>query len=193
MIEKYLNESDDTELIRAAQEGNKGSFGMIFDKYKTKSYQIAVGLMGNHDDAWDVTQEAFARAWLHIDTFRLHEPFFPWVYQILRRIGLNKLKQNKNHSPIETTQNEKYFSENSEFDPFVIAERNDRNDKIWKAVYSLNDLHREIIILRHFQELSYKELTETLYISKGTVMSRLYNARKELEKRLKGYMKQELL
>lgn len=193
MIEKYLNESDDTELIRAAQEGNKGSFGMIFDKYKTKSYQIAVGLMGNRDDAWDVTQEAFARAWLHIDTFHLHEPFFPWFYQILRRIGLNKLKQNKNHSPIETTQNEKYFSENPEFDPSVIAERNDRNDKIWKAVYSLNDLHREIIILRHFQELSYKEMTETLYISKGTVMSRLYNARKELEKRLKGYMKQELL
>ena len=193
MTDKLIDEGDDRELIKAAQKGDKGSFGMIFNKYKTKSYQIAVGLMGNHDDAWDVTQEAFARAWLHIDTFRLDEPFFPWLYQILRRLGLNKLRHNKNHSPAETAQNENIYSDNSEFDPSVIAERNDRNDRIWKAVYSLGNLHREIIILRHFQELSYQELSETLFISKGTVMSRLYNARKELEKRLKRFMKQELL
>ena len=193
MINKYLDETDDAELIRAAQEGDKDSFGMIFNKYKTKSYPIAVGLMGNRDDAWDVTQEAFARAWVHIDTFRLHEPFFPWFYQILRRLGLNKLKKHKNHSPVESAPNEKYFSKNSEFDPSVIAERNNRNDIIWKAVHSLSDLHREIIILRHFQELSYKKISETLFISKGTVMSRLYNARKELEKRLKRLKEQEVL
>ena len=71
MINKYLDETDDTELIRAAQEGDKDSFGMIFNKYKTKSYQIAVGLMGNRDDAWDVTQEAFARACMGRDPMRI--------------------------------------------------------------------------------------------------------------------------
>ncbi len=191
MVAKYSDGRNETLLIKAAQDGDGRSFDMIFDKYKSKSYRIALGLMGNHDDALDVTQEAFMRAWLNISTFRPNEPFFPWFYQILRRLSLNKLKKYKDHSPVEPFQSENPREKNSEFDPSIILERNERNDKIWRAVYSLGDLHREIIILRHFQELSYKELSEALFISKGTVMSRLYNARKELGKLLNSLLEQE--
>ena len=191
MVAKYSDGRNETLLIKAAQDGDGRSFDMIFDKYKSKSYRIALGLMGNHDDALDVTQEAFMRAWLNISTFRTNEPFFPWFYQILRRLSLNKLKKYKNHSPVEPFQSENLREKNSEFDPSVIVERNERNDNIWRAVYSLGDLHREIIILRHFQELSYKELSEALFISKGTVMSRLYTARKELGKLLNSLLEQE--
>ncbi len=184
-------EKNDAILLQEAQQKNENSFALIVKKYKTEAYQIALGFMGNHDDAWDAIQDAFTRSWLHINTFKSDKPFFPWFYQILRRICLNKIKHNNLHPLAELDDNENYLQDDSRFDPSVIVEQNDRNVSIWKTVYCMPVKQREIIVLRYFQELSYEEISHLLFINKGTVMSRLYYARKSLKDRLNGLLEQE--
>lgn len=184
-------EKDEAILLREAQQKNGNSFALIVKKYKVEAYQIALGFMGNHDDAWDATQDAFTRSWLHINTFKSDKLFFPWFYQILRRICLNKIKHNNLHPMAELDDNENFLQDDSSFDPSVIVEKNDRNVSIWKTVFSMPVKQREVIILRYFQELSYEEISSLLFISKGTVMSRLYYARKSLKDRLNGLLEQE--
>lgn len=184
-------EKDEAILLREAQQKNGNSFALIVKKYKVEAYQIALGFMGNHDDAWDATQDAFTRSWLHINSFKSDKLFFPWFYQILRRICLNKIKHNNLHPMAELDDNENFLQDDSSFDPSVIVEKNDRNVSIWKTVFSMPVKQREVIILRYFQELSYEEISSLLFISKGTVMSRLYYARKSLKDRLNGLLEQE--
>jgi len=149
------------------------------------AYFIALGYVGNREDALDLSQEAFVRAYCNIHRLRKGGKFFPWFYQILKNLCFSHLRKHRGKETyaLEDEQGNKMEPEGDGtwFDPEMIAERNETKDLVWQAIGKLDDKHKEVIILRHFQNLSYEEISEMLHCNKGTITSRLYYARKQLK------------
>jgi RNA polymerase sigma-70 factor (ECF subfamily) len=161
------------------------AFEAIVRKNMKSAYFIALGLVGNHEDALELSQEAFFRAFQNFKQLRAKGKFFPWFYQILRNLcfsHLRKRRRRKTDFLDESDRAQIKADVNDSFDPEAVAERNESKDRLWKAVGKLDDKHREVIVLRHFQNLSYEEMANVLFCNKGTVTSRLYYARKRLKK-----------
>lgn len=176
--------NDERLLLRRSRKGDKESFEKIVKTYMKRAYSIALGFVGNHEDALDLSQEAFIRAYRNINKYDTERNFFPWFYQILKNLCFNYAKKRKERSFSSVARGESnhiYNTVDENCDPSLIMERDELKDSLWKAINQLDDKHREIIVLRHFQELSYNEIAGVLACNKGTVMSRLYYARRELK------------
>jgi RNA polymerase sigma-70 factor (ECF subfamily) len=148
------------------------------------AYFIALGLVGNREDALELSQEAFYRAYKHFDQLNSKGKFFPWFYQILRNLCFSHLRKRKVRRAGSLDDPDGGGADvpmGDRFDPEMVAERNESKDRVWKAIGQLDEKHREVIILRHFQNLSYDEMAKVLFCNKGTVTSRLYYARKRLK------------
>jgi len=179
--------TEETAVLERCRKGSKEAFESVVRKYMKNAYFIALGFVGNREDALDLSQEAFFRAYRNIDHLNANSKFFPWFYQILRNLCFSHLRKTKKRQmqcfDESQCQGMEGCTDNS-FDPGVLAERNELQESIWEAIGQLDEKHREVIILRHFQNLSYEQIAQTLYYSKGTVMSRLYYARKRLKELL---------
>lgn len=167
-----------------SQTGPREAFEVIVKRHMKDAYLIALGLVGNREDALELSQEAFFRAYQHYDTLHSKGKFFPWFYQILRNLCFSHLRKRRlrRASSLDDTQFGGPEPEGAEcFDPEVIAERNEAKDRIWKAMSRLDDKHREVIMLRHFRNMSYDEMAKVLFCNRGTVTSRLFYARQQLK------------
>ena len=174
-------------LTEPARRGSKEAFESIVKMYMKKAYSIALGLVGNRDDALELSQEAFILAYRNIKQLKPNRSFFPWFYQILRNVCFSHLRKTRNrrsHSLEKIEEQGPVADVDDSFTPDVVAERNETKDRLWKAIGKLDKKHREVIILRHFQNLSYEQMSQILYCSRGTVMSRLYYARQRLKELL---------
>lgn len=163
---------------------SRNEFEAIVRRYMKDAYFIALGLVGNREDALDLSQEAFIRAYRNIKRFNPKWGFFPWFYRILRNLCFDHLrrKRHRRASSLEELDSQQgTIAVDDYFTPDVVAERNETKDRVWKAIGKLDEKHREVIILRHFRNSSYEQIAHTLFCSKGTVMSRLYHARKKLK------------
>ena len=183
----------DERLVSRCQAGEIQAFGILVEKYKQRAYYAALGLTGSPDEALDISQEAFVRAYRAIAKFQAGRGgFFTWYYQILRHLCFNFLRDRARRArpfaEVEASENTLQNIADANSDPAVIAERNELKDAVWRAINSLKDDEREIILLRDFQEMSYKEIAATLDCPLGTVMSRLFNARQKLREKLEGYL-----
>jgi RNA polymerase sigma-70 factor (ECF subfamily) len=184
-------------------EDSREAFEAVVKRHMKDAYFIALGLVGNKEDALELSQEAFYRAFKNYDRLNAKDKFFPWFYQILKNLcfsHLRKRKVRKNYQlqidncrlpSGDAEANSQSASCNSQsdegqddFDPEAIAERNESKDRIWRAISRLDDKHREVIILRHFRNLSYDEMAKLLFCNRGTVTSRLYYARQRLKELL---------
>jgi len=162
----------------------KDAFEAIVRKYMKDAYFIALGFVGNHEDALELSQEAFLRAFRNIKQLSSTGNFFPWFYQILKNLCFSHLRRKRIRQTISLDEIDgDTFDANApdHFDPGVVAERNESKNRLWKAIAQLDEKHREVIILRHFRNFSYEEMSEILFCNRGTVTSRLYYARKRLK------------
>lgn len=166
---------EERELIRRSVAGDKDAFGVLYKMYAPRIYRAVCGLLLNEEDALEVTQETFVRAWRALGRFRCDAPFFPWLYAIARNRCLSKLGRGGPHSS--------QLDEGMPGDDRA-ASRVELRQDVARALASLSPEHREVIILRHFEELSYAEIAHAMGIPVGTVMSRLHHARKALAARL---------
>jgi RNA polymerase sigma-70 factor (ECF subfamily) len=183
----------DEWLVSRCRAGDIQAFGALVEKHKQRAYYTALGLLGSHDDALDISQEAFVRAYRSVTEFQESRgSFFTWYYQILRNLCFNFIRDRAKHarafSAIEARRLPLVEIADASGDPSVIAEHNELKEAVWRAINTLKTHDREIIILRDFQDLSYKEIAETLNCPLGTVMSRLFSARKQLREKLAGYL-----
>ena len=170
--------------IERCRRGSPDAFEVIVRRYMKRAYFIALGLVGNRDDALDLSQEAFYRAYNNIEHLHSDRKFFPWFYQILKNLCFSHLRKRSSRqmASLDNISDEEVATDNNAiFDPEVVAERNELRTTVWKAIGKLGDKHREVIILRHFQNLSYEQMAGVLFCNKGTVMSRLYHARRKLK------------
>ena len=178
-----MDDSDDA-LIRRCQAGDTEAFGILVKRYAGRATGIATLLVGNHPDAMDVSQEAFVRAWRHIRGYRGESAFFTWYSTILRKVCLTwhgKRHRRKDSQPLDAAR-----MSGPSADPASVAEDNEQAELLRRAILRLTSKHREIIVLKHFEDLSYRQIADALEIPAGTVMSRLHAARGALRNELRG-------
>jgi len=169
---------DERSLIVRAQTGDRDAFGILVRLYLQRVYRAAHGIVHNHDDASDIAQDTFVRAYKNLDRFDVNRPLFPWLFRIARNLCLNRIERVTKR---EVSLPEFDTIRSSHQTPDEVAIARDEKERVRMAVAMLPDQHREIIELSHFQECSYKEMAEILGIPIGTVMSRLYHARQKLK------------
>jgi len=137
-------------------------------------------LTGNHDDAMDAVQKAFIRIYRALPRFRQGEPFFPWLYRIVRNAALNQRRDERRHKgemPLEWVRQ-------SDGKPTPLAETMaaDLRERLWAGIEALSMEQREVFLLYHFQGMKYREIADLLDLPIGTVMSRLHSARQQLRR-----------
>ena len=177
---------DEAAAVAAAREGDRAAFGELVQQYQRAAYAIAYGFVGNREDALDMAQEAFARAYRAMARFESGRPFYPWLYQIIRNTCFNHNKRRKRRGEISLDGlTESGFEAPDHETPRRAAALDDLQRGVVRGLETLSDEHREIIILRHIHERSYNEIAECLDIPVGTVMSRLHAARKKLQTALR--------
>ena len=160
------------QILEAVKKGDKESYGVIVKKYMQSAYYIALGFVHNQQDALDVSQDAFIRAFRKIKMFDTRKPFFPWFYRLMRNLCIDHLKRKRRAKeiPLDDVR-------------ILSAEEEDKELKktLWKGIEELPLEQREVIILRYFRQLSYAEIAELTGKPLGTVMSSLYYAKKRLK------------
>ncbi len=165
-------------------EKEKKEFENLVKSNMKRAYFVAYGFLGSKDDAVEISQEAFLRAYTNFKKFDRSKNFFTWYYKILKNLCLNHLRDFKAKKQINFLEPD--VLESDDYNPGENIEREEIHQAIEEAMNTLNFEDREIIILKEFQNMSYNEIAEVLEIPVGTVMSRLYYARKKLAKKLKG-------
>jgi RNA polymerase sigma-70 factor (ECF subfamily) len=168
-----MNSEDDGVLVRRCLEGEPAAFGRLVELHHKPLFNLAYRLLGNREDAQDSTQNALVKAYEHLASFDQRQRFFSWVYQILRNECLNALRSRRPSAPLP----EALAARESSVDPI---EQRERRTAVQKALLALSIEQREIVLLRHFTELSYDEIATTLGVPAKTVKSRLYSARQRL-------------
>ena len=172
---------DDAQLMDSVQQGNPVAFRVLVERYKKKAYFTALKLVGDPDDAYDLSQEAFIRVYNARRRYDKSHPFYAWFYTILRNLARNHLRKRavrlEHAARIRRIRRRNVDVSGS---PESILETDEAKKAVWAAIEKLSYEHREIIILRHFEDMSYDEIAKLLGIAVGSVMSRLYYARRKL-------------
>jgi len=158
--------------------GDSGGFEDLMTRYRGRVYGLAVNLTGNHDDAMDAMQKSFIRVHRSLAKFRLEDPFFPWLYRIVRNTALNQKRDEKRHRgdcPLEWVE-----KADGKVDPLAATMAADLREQIWQGIQALPEEMRLVFHAYHFEGLKYREIAESMDLPLGTVMSRLHAARTQL-------------
>jgi len=182
-VECTTGESD-AALVRRTRAGDTGAFGTLVERYMRRAYYAALGLVGSSDDALDLSQEAFVRAFKARHTIDPDRPFYAWLYQIIRRLCFNHTRDRRTRRRgIEAAGDwlaEQAAARTAGMKPDRALERVEAKRRVARALESLSDRDREVLVLKEFEGLRYREIAEILGVPIGTVMSRLYSARRRL-------------
>lgn len=188
---------EDRQLVRRAQDGDLSAFDELICRYQERVYATIYHMTSNHEDANDLTQETFVKAYKALNSFKGDSGFFTWIYRIAVNKTINFLKQRKNRQN-GFSLNDLDF--NAEHDPdlvSLVSEKNPRRDndlaelqeKLNEAMQKLSDVHRLVVTLHDVQGLSHEEIGKIMDCNPGTVRSRLFYARQQLQGSLADYLK----
>ena len=170
------------ELIRKCKAGNPRFYEPIVRAYEGPALRLAMGMMGNTEDAQDALQEAFVKAYQNLARFDLTRSFGPWFFQILRNHCRDLLRSRKARFRVETLdEHVEIPPAGRESSPERVRERKAARALLWKALERIGADHREILVLKELQGLRYAEIAAVLDVPEGTVASRLFHARKALK------------
>ena len=175
------------ELLRKCQAGNSRFFEPIVRAYERPGMRVALGMMGNPDDARDALQDAFVKTWQNLSRFDLKRRFAPWFFQILRNQCRDAVRSRKVRFNLEALdQGLEMKPGNPEGGPERRAERKAAKALLWKGLERLSEDHREILVLKEIEGFRYGEIARILTIPEGTVASRLFHARRALAAELRN-------
>jgi RNA polymerase sigma-70 factor, ECF subfamily len=179
----------DNIIVRQVCRGDSRAFKKLVEGLMKPAYYHALALLGNHDDAIDVSQQAFIRTWNARSSIDPERPFYPWFYTILKRLCLNSNRDKNRGREIALSMMPPWIEPVSGDDASDDIMQAEQSRLIQDALSKLSMDDREIIIMKDLDGFSYKEIAELLDIPVGTVMSRLYTARKRLKTKLEeaGY------
>jgi RNA polymerase sigma-70 factor (ECF subfamily) len=186
--------AEDRALIQLAQLGDLAAFRRLVERHQRRAFAVAVALVRNDDDAREIVQEAFLRAFKGLPRFQRDSTFFTWLYRIIANLGIDHVRRASAHShafqeerqgSTEADELEGAFLARVEgADPLDALRRREIAARLQSAFDVLPSYHQAVIVLRELEGLSYEEIAEALGVSKGTVMSRLFHARRKLQKAL---------
>src|SRR5512145_1810389 len=182
-------EADDLSLVRKARAGDDGAFQALVVRYQRKVYAVALGIVRDTDTAWDVSQEAFVRAHAHLAGLEGDEAFLKWLLRITSHLAIDAVRRERRSLKDAVVDGgEGILSTPLGLDPSANALRRELAGRMAAALGQLPEIHREILVLRELEGLTYEELADRLGIQKGTVMSRLFHARKKMQVLLADYV-----
>jgi len=179
----------EADLVRRARKGRREAREELARRLRRPAYLLALQLTGNPDDALDVAQDALLSFYASLGRFQVGRPVLPWLFRIVR----NRVKDLQRRSRVRRSES---LDRLLEVNPSVLAsaapgpesraELGELQRRVWKALARLSAPHREILVLREYQDLSYAEIASVLRIPAGTVMSRLHAARQRLRTELES-------
>lgn len=182
----------DVELVAAAAQGDAAAYRGLVERYQGRIYGVCYGMMRNSEDARDCAQEAFVKAYRNLDKFRFGSSFYHWLCRIAVNVSIDLLRRQKIRRADEFDEGYAaresgggFYYAHHRNDPARELERKGLNAKIYAALDTLPAEQRQVLILREMDGLAYKEIADVMGIPEGTVMSRLFYARKKMQALLK--------
>ena len=187
---------DEAVLVKRARQGDLGAYDELVKRYQERIYATIYHMTANHEDANDLAQEAFIKAYQALKSFKGGSSFYTWVYRIAVNKTINFLKQRKNKSHLSLND----LDLNAENDPDMVALVSDRTprrdaslselqEKLNAAMLKLSPVHRLVVTLHDVQGLPHEEIANIMDCNIGTVRSRLFYARQQLQAYLSDYLK----
>jgi RNA polymerase sigma-70 factor (ECF subfamily) len=185
---------DVRSIVERAREGDRAAFGQLVKSYQRRVYITAFRMMGNYDDASDVAQEAFIRAYRGLDSFDFRSDFFTWLYRIVINVSLNHLRQARRKRGISLQEAilPEPLQQQAGDDPRKILEFKQMMVATFQALDQLPDTQRATVVLVLMEGMPYREAAEILECSEGTVAWRMHEARKKLAERLGKHLNRTL-
>lgn len=188
-------DADDQPLVEACRKGDRQAFHDLYERYERKVYAVAYGFLRNPEDALDVVQEAFIKVYRYLPNFEGQSSFYTWLYRIVANLCIDHMRRNTRKRDVEFDDKLRHDGEQdlpAEFMP-ISALGNPgeavENKEILAAVEAslehLSDKHRAVIVMRELQGFSYADMAKAMNCSKGTIMSRLFHARRNMQKLLR--------
>lgn len=187
---------DERKLVKRAKGGDMGAYDELVRRYQERIYATIYHMTANHEDANDLAQEAFIKAYQALRSFKGDSSFFTWVYRIAVNKTINFLKQRKNKAHMSLND----LDFNAEHNPDLVALISDKTprrevnltelqEKLNGAMQKLSEIHRLVVTLHDVQGLSHEEISKIMDCNTGTVRSRLFYARQQLQAYLSDYLK----
>ena len=191
--------TDDLTLVKRVRSGDQRAFKLLVERYQRKVYAVALGMLKDKEEAMDVSQEAFVKVYKYLDHFKGDASFYTWLYRITVNICIDIIRKRSGAGGEAVEFDETLPMDVSEANigalgsrlgtnPQKSALRRELAEKIQEALSSVPEKHRAILLLREVEGMSYEDLSRTLDIPKGTVMSRLFHARAKVQKILSQYL-----
>jgi len=168
-----MDGGDDAELVARCLRGDVEAFEPLVARYQRVLFGVALRFIGDREDARDATQNAFVKAYEKLCTYDPSHRFFSWIYRIVVNESLNLRQRRPAHQRLD----EGLASSES---PYAEAEAHETAERVQAGLLQLSPGHREVVVLRHFAELSYSDISDALGLPEKTVKSRLYTARQRL-------------
>jgi len=178
----------DSQMIRAVLDGDPEAYRVLVERYERRIYYVVYGMVRNTEDARDLAQESFVKAFQNLHRFRLDSKFYTWICRIAMNLSIDHLRKMKHRGHAEFDEmrggsvgGQVVRLHSQTTDPAEATSRKQLLKTIMDAVGTLPDDQRQVLILRELEEMPYREIAEILDIPEGTVMSRLYYARRRLQ------------
>jgi RNA polymerase sigma-70 factor (ECF subfamily) len=186
-------ENEDVELVKKCQSGDTQAFNQLVTKYRGKAFAMIYNMVRNEQDAWDLAQDGFLKAWKSIGNFRGQSAFYTWLYRIMSNVSIDWLRKKKIEGAVELDDaiELKDIAAGSATSPKAVLMPDEKigHDEIRRridaALEKLSPEHRAVIVMKEIDGLQYHEIAAALDCSIGTVMSRIFYARKKLQTMLK--------
>jgi RNA polymerase sigma-70 factor, ECF subfamily len=176
-----MNEEElDRIAIERCRQGDLDAFGRLIDRYERPVFNAILHMVGNAEDAREICQQVFMKAFEHLDTYDANRRFFSWIYRAAINESINHLKSRRPSEPL----NERLVYPQP--DPAQTYEEAERRDRLQKSIQGLDENYRAVVILRHFLHLSYREMADVLNVPEKMVKSRLFTARQLLRQALEA-------
>lgn len=181
-----MTREEELELVIRVRAGDESAFETLLLEHQKKVYNLALRMVGNEEDAKDMAQEAFIRAYNSMDGFRGDSKFSVWLYRLTSNICIDFLRSRNKRQTLSLTfddeddGSEEFQIPDERFAPDSVVERKELRRAVDEGLMTLSPEYREILLLREINGLSYEEIGRALGLEEGTVKSRIFRARKKL-------------
>ncbi len=195
MVRSASGEADDLALVRAVRDGDAAAYRGLVERYQTRVYHLVFGMVRNREDAKDLTQDAFVKAFRSLHTFREDSRFYTWIYRIAMNLTIDFVRR-RAKGPVAGADEDVAVRDGTgavdeihhNESPRKALERKELQGAILDAMSKLPEDQRQVVLLREVEGLSYKEIAEIVGVPEGTVMSRLFYGRKKLQQVLQPWV-----
>jgi RNA polymerase sigma-70 factor (ECF subfamily) len=189
-----VESEEERKLVEDARRGDAQAFRTLVERYQKRAYAVALGMVHNPDDARDVCQEAFLKVHRNLERFEGDARFYTWLHRIVMNVAIDHLRRRRGDqvafdeavAPGEAGEDSGIAPRRLGFDPQRALVDRELRDRLRAALERLSPEHRQVLLMREVDGLSYQEMADQTGVSIGTIMSRLFHARRKMQRMLTG-------